>query len=62
MDPGEILELMVRHGSLEFAVQFGQGVAAAAYAALAEAFADVPASPHRDFVAAIVPYMLERSA
>ena len=62
MDPGEILELMVRHGSLEFAFQFGQGVAAAAYEAFAEAFADVPASPHRDFVAAIVPYMLERSA
>jgi geranylgeranyl diphosphate synthase type II len=58
MDPGEILDLMVRHGSLEFAFQFGHGVAAAAY----EAFADVPASPHRDFVAAIVPYMLERSA
>jgi geranylgeranyl diphosphate synthase, type II len=62
MDPGEILELMVRHGSLEFAFQFGQGVAAAAYEAFSQAFADVPASPHRDFVEAIVPYMLERSA
>jgi hypothetical protein len=61
MDPGEILELMVGHGSLEFAVQFGQGVAAA-YEAFSEAFADVPPSPHRDFVEAIVPYMLERPA
>jgi geranylgeranyl diphosphate synthase type II len=41
--------------------QFGQGVAAA-YEAFSEAFADVPPSPHRDFVEAIVPYMLERPA
>ncbi|MFL5795028.1 MAG: hypothetical protein ACJ77H_13670, partial [Actinomycetota bacterium] len=43
------------------AVQFGQGVAAA-YEAFSEAFADVPPSPHRDFVEAIVPYMPERPA
>jgi geranylgeranyl diphosphate synthase, type II len=60
VDAEAILALMVRHGSLEFAFQFGQGVAAAAYQAFSEAFADVPASPHRDFVEAIVPYMLER--
>jgi hypothetical protein len=35
---------------------------AAAYEAFSEAFADVPPSPHRDFVEAIVPYMLERPA
>jgi geranylgeranyl diphosphate synthase type II len=62
MAPEELLELMVGHGSLEFAFQFGQGVGAAAYEAFSQAFADVPASPHRDFVEAIVPYMLERPA
>jgi geranylgeranyl diphosphate synthase type II len=62
MAAGEILDLMVRHGSLEFAFQFGQGVAAAAYEAFHQAFADVPSSPHRDFVEALIPYMLERSA
>jgi geranylgeranyl diphosphate synthase, type II len=60
--PEDLLDLMVRHGSLEFAFQFGQGVAAAAYDAFGVAFAGVPPSPHRDFVEAIVPYMLERSA
>ena len=60
--PGEVLDLMVRHGSLEFAFQFGQGVAAAAYDAFGVAFAGVPPSPPRDFVEAIVPYMLERPA
>jgi len=62
MAAGEILDLMVRHGSLEFAFQFGQGVAAAAYEAFDQAFADVLPSPHRDFVEALIPYMLERSA
>jgi geranylgeranyl diphosphate synthase type II len=62
MDPGEILELMVRHGSLEFAFQFGQGVAAAAYESFHQAFTEVPPSPHRDFVETLIPYMLERSA
>jgi geranylgeranyl diphosphate synthase, type II len=62
MAPEDLLALMVRHGSLEFAFQFGQGVAAAAYESFAQAFAEVPPSPHRDFVEALIPYMLERSA
>jgi geranylgeranyl diphosphate synthase type II len=62
MAPEKLLDLMVRHGSLEFAFQFGQGVAAAAYKSFHQAFADVPPSPHRDFVEALIPYMLERSA
>ncbi len=56
-----ILDLMVRHGSLEFAFQFGQGVATAAYESFHEAFADVPPSAPRDFVEALIPYMLARS-
>jgi geranylgeranyl diphosphate synthase, type II len=56
-----ILDLMVRHGSLEFAFQFGQGVATAAYRSFDEAFADVPPSIPRDFIQALIPYMLARS-
>jgi geranylgeranyl diphosphate synthase, type II len=58
----EVLDLMVRHGSLEFAFQFGQGIATAAYESFHQAFVDVPPSAHRDFVEALIPYMLERSA
>jgi hypothetical protein len=61
VDAEAILELMVRHGSLEFAFQFGQGVAAA-YESFHEAFAGAPPSPHRAFVEALIPYMLARSA
>lgn len=57
-----ILELMVCHGSLDFAFEFGQGIATAAYETFHQAFADVPASPHRDFVEGLIPYMLTRSA
>ena len=60
-DARRILDLMQRHGSLEFAFQFGQGVAAAAYESFHEAFADVPPSAPRDFVEALIPYMLARS-
>jgi geranylgeranyl diphosphate synthase type II len=62
MTAKQVLELMVRHGSLDFAFQFGQGVAAAAYESFYQAFAHVPPSPHRDFVEALIPYMLERPA
>ena len=61
LDARWILDLMVRHGSLEFAFQFGQGVATAAYESFHEAFADVPPSAPRDFVEALIPYMLARS-
>jgi geranylgeranyl diphosphate synthase type II len=57
-----VLDLMLRHGSVQFAAEFGEGVAAAAYGSFREAFADVPASAHRDFVEAIIPYMLARTA
>ena len=60
MAPEDLLDLMVGHGSLDFAFQFGQGVAAAAYESFHQAFADMPPSPHRDFVEALIPYMLER--
>jgi hypothetical protein len=37
-------------------------VAAPAYEPFHQAFADVPPVTHRDFVEALIPYMLERSA
>jgi geranylgeranyl diphosphate synthase, type II len=62
IDAEGILRLMVQHGSLEFAFEFGQGVAAAAYESFHEGFAGVPPSAHRDFVEELIPYMLARSA
>jgi len=62
LDAEDILELMVRRGSVDFAFQFGQGIASAAYESFREAFASVPPSSARDFIEALVPYMLARSA
>lgn len=61
LDARDVLALMVRYGSLDYAFQFGQGIAAAAYDSFHEAFADVPPSPARDFIEAMVPYMLART-
>jgi geranylgeranyl diphosphate synthase type II len=60
IDAEGILELMAHHGSLDFAYQFGQGVATAAYESFHDAFADVPPSASRGFVEALIPYMLAR--
>ena len=60
IDAERVLELMVHHGSLEFAYQFGQGVATAAYESFHDAFAGVPSSASRGFVEALIPYMLAR--
>jgi hypothetical protein len=48
IDAEAILELMVHYGSLEFAFQFGQGVATATYDSFHDAFADVPAATSRE--------------
>jgi geranylgeranyl diphosphate synthase type II len=61
-DARAVLELMVKHGSLDFAFQFGEGVAAAAYQSFHDAFVDVSHSESRDFIEALVPYMLARVA
>ncbi len=60
-DVRRIAELMEEHGSIDFAIDYGHGVAAAAHAALPAAFAGVPDSVHLDFIRALVPYMLERT-
>lgn len=56
----EILALMREHGSLSFADEFARGIARSAAVAFDEAFADVPDSPARRFVAGLVPYMVDR--
>lgn len=60
IDAEAILELTVHYGSLEFAFQFGQGVATAAYESFHDAFADVPPSASQGFVDALIPYTLAR--
>jgi geranylgeranyl diphosphate synthase type II len=56
-----VLELMVRHGSIEFARDYAAGITAAAHEAFEIAFAAAPGSPHREFVRGLIPYMLARS-
>ena len=61
-DVATILELMRRHGSIDFAREFGLGIASAAEDAFETAFADVPDSPERRFVQELIAWMLERDA
>ena len=60
-DVAEVRRLMDEHGSLEFTHRFAAGIANAAAASFALAFADAPPSPARRFVEDLIPYMLERS-
>jgi geranylgeranyl diphosphate synthase, type II len=59
-DVATILELMHRYGSIDFAREFGVGIASAAGDAFEAAFADLPDSPERRFVHEIIAWMLER--
>jgi geranylgeranyl diphosphate synthase, type II len=61
-DVAAIVELMRRHGSIDFAREFGLGIAKAAEDAFEAAFADVPDSPERRFVRELIAWMLERDA
>jgi geranylgeranyl diphosphate synthase type II len=58
---GRIVDLMGKYGSVDFAIDYGHGIAHAAHDALEGAFAGVPPSRHAAFVAGLVPYMLERT-
>jgi geranylgeranyl diphosphate synthase type II len=60
-DVDEVRRLMDAHGSLEFTRQFAAGIAEAAASTFRVAFAGVPASPARQFVEQLVPYMVERT-
>ena len=56
----EIRALMDAYGSIEFAAAYARGIASAALDAFEEAFAAAAPGPDRDFVRALIPYMLER--
>jgi geranylgeranyl diphosphate synthase, type II len=63
--PGDVatmLELMRRYGSIDFAREFGLGIASAAGDAFEAAFGDLPDSPERRFVHELIAWMLERDA
>jgi len=57
-----LLALLHRLGSIDEAMRYGRGIAAAAHDWFAVAFADVPASPHRRFLEQMVDYMLDRES
>jgi len=57
-----MIALMREYGSLEFAREFGLGIAAAAEDAFELAFADVPDSPERRLLHALIGWMLERDS
>jgi geranylgeranyl diphosphate synthase, type II len=61
-DVATILELMRGYGSIDFAREFGLGIANAAGDAFEAAFAEVPDSPERRFVHELIAWMLEREA
>lgn len=56
----EVRVLMDVYGSVAFADHFARGIARSAGEAFEQAFADVPDSPARQFVADLVPYMVDR--
>ena len=60
-DVEHVLELMESYGSLGFALEYGNGVAAAAVDAFDQAFAGLPTSAHLTFIRGLIPYMLARS-
>ena len=55
-----LLEMMRRHGSIEFAREFSQGVAAAAREAFDAAFDGLQSSEDLRFIEELIPYMLDR--
>jgi geranylgeranyl diphosphate synthase, type II len=58
----EIRGLLNDYGSIAFAAAYAQGIAGAALHAFETAFAPATAGADRDFVQALVPYMLDRCA
>jgi geranylgeranyl diphosphate synthase, type II len=56
----EVRELLDAYGSIVFAAAYARGIAGAALDALETAFEPAIDGPDRDFVRALVPYMLDR--
>lgn len=61
-DVAGVVAAMARHGSIEFAAEFAQGIADAAHEAFDAAFAAVPDGEDRRFIRAMIPWMLDRAA
>jgi geranylgeranyl diphosphate synthase, type II len=59
-DIREVYDLMLSHGSLDFARRFGQGIADACRTQFHEAFGDLPPGEDRQFLWEIIGWMLER--
>jgi geranylgeranyl diphosphate synthase type II len=56
----DIRALLDAYGSITFAAAYARGIAGAALEAFELAFEPAPPGPDRDFVRALVPYMLDR--
>ena len=56
----EVRVLLEAYGSIEFAAAYARGIAGAALDAFETAFEPAVEGPDRDFVRALVPYMLDR--
>ena len=56
----EVRVLLEAYGSIEFAAAYARGIAGAALDAFEAAFEPAVEGPDRDFVQALVPYMLDR--
>jgi geranylgeranyl diphosphate synthase type II len=59
---GEIRRLIDDYGSIDFAAEYGSGIAAAAHAEFETAFASARPGPDTEFVRALVPFMLGRAS
>ncbi len=56
----EIRSLMDRYGSIVFAQEYARGIAGAAESTFDQAFGHLPTGPATRFLAALIPYMLDR--
>ncbi len=59
-DAERVLQLLHGYGSIGFARAFAAGIARSCEDAFSRAFADVPDSPARRFIAELIPFMIER--
>jgi len=57
----EVRDLLGAYGSVEHAAAYARGIAGAALEAFEDAFTPPTAGPDRDFIEALVPYMVDRS-
>jgi geranylgeranyl diphosphate synthase type II len=55
-----LLDLMHKHGSIAFADEFATGIAESARESFESAFAGVAEGPAKQFVAELIPFMIER--